>query len=298
MPTKHKRRQWLWRFPRVGAAVYFAMLVIVWAVCDKLLFPVQPPAYRLDDPGILAIPFKDGQTLPALWLPRDGARWNVLYLHANAEDVGAVRAAMEEWRERFGVGVLAVEYPGYGRATGSPSEDGCHAAVRTGYAYLRETLRTPPERILVYGRSLGGGVAVELASNREIGALVLESTFLSAFRTKTGIRVFPFDRFNSYAKIGAVRCPLLVIHGDADRVIPFYHGKWLFEAAKSAREKRFVAVPGAGHNDVPQRGGSLYWNAIADLIGFPADFGEGQFGVRGQRTQRIRHRVVMPGLRP
>ncbi|MCL2000760.1 MAG: alpha/beta hydrolase, partial [Planctomycetes bacterium] len=234
-------------------AVYIGTLLLAWAVCDRIIFPVEPPAYRLGDPDIITIPSSGGGMLPALWLPRSEARWTLLYCHANAEDIGAVRADMEEWRQKLGLAVLAVEYPGYGRAPGTPSEAGCYLAALAGYEYLRDRVGTPPNRIVVFGRSLGGGVAVDLASRRQIGALILESTFLSAFRVRTGIRLFPIDRFNSYAKIHAVRCPVLLFHGDADQMIPLRQGKALLEAATAAKSKHLVVVPGAGHHDVPQR---------------------------------------------
>jgi abhydrolase domain-containing protein 17 len=156
--------------------------------------------------------------------------------------------------------VLAYDYPGYGASTGAPSEAGAYAAADAAYDYATRTLGIPPERIIIHGRSLGGGVAVDLASRRPSAGLVLESTFLSASRVGFGFRPFVFERFNSVAKVSRIRCPTLVIHGQADPVIAFAHGRALFAALRVPKDSLWV--PRAGHNDLALVAGDRYWTAL------------------------------------
>src|SRR5262249_3317690 len=121
-------------------------------------------------------------------------------------------------------------------------------------------LQTPPERIIILGRSVGSGPAVHLAARRPVAGLILESPFLSAFRVITGIPLLPFDKFPNYREIARVRCPVLIIHGTEDRVIGFWHGQKLFALAHEP--KRFFAVEGADHNDLNEVAGARYFEAV------------------------------------
>ena len=115
----------------------------------------------------------------------------------------------------------------------------------------------------MHGRSIGGGPAVDLASREPVGGLILESTFTSASRVLTNIRIFPFDRFENINKIGSVRCPVLVIHGKKDRTIPFQHGEKLFAAANEPKVSFWV--DNAGHNDLFKAAGGAYLKTIRDF---------------------------------
>jgi fermentation-respiration switch protein FrsA (DUF1100 family) len=127
-------------------------------------------------------------------------------------------------------------------------------------------LKVRPEDIVVYGRSVGGGPAVELASQQNVAGLVLESTFMSAYRVMTRWRILPGDKFDNIEKMVGVSCPVLIIHGQNDGVIPLRHGKLLYEAVPS-RNKQHLWVKFAGHNDLRQWAGESYRQAI---INFPA----------------------------
>ena len=107
--------------------------------------------------------------------------------------------------------------------------------VEAAYAYLVNELGVAPQRIIVLGRSVGSGPATYLASRKPVGALLLESPFVSAFRVVTGIPILPFDKFNNLSRIGQVHCPALVVHGTADRVVAFWHGRKLYEAANEPK---------------------------------------------------------------
>ncbi|MDB4948190.1 MAG: hypothetical protein JWM27_839 [Gemmatimonadetes bacterium] len=248
----------LLRMLKVLAALYVLATVVMYFAANALIFHPHPPAYRLAD-GYLALATARGDTVAARWLPNPGSRYTVLFSHGNAEDLSDDDAFLRRLHDA-GFAVLAYDYPGYGASTGTPTEPGAYAAADAAYDHATRVLHVPPDRILLHGRSLGGAVAVDLASRRPAAGLVLESAFSSASRVAFGFRPFVFERFNSIAKIARVRVPVLVIHGGADRVIPAEHGHRMF--ARFAGPKRSLWVPGAGHNDVAAVAGASYWNAL------------------------------------
>ena len=113
----------------------------------------------------------------------------------------------------------------------------------------------PPERIILHGQSLGGAVAADLAARRPVDGLILESTFVSAVRVVTVVPM-PFDPFNTLGKLKSISCPILVIHGRADRIIKFWHGEKLYDNANEP--KQFLWVDNAGHNDLSMVAGEQY----------------------------------------
>ena len=170
----------------------------------------------------------------------------IIYCHGNAEDI----TSSSDFFDMFaldGYTVAAVDYPGYGLSDGKPDEEGCYRNVHRLYDWLVETRGFSPENIAVIGFSIGTGPAVELAASKKVGALILEAAYLSAPRIMTGWRVLLIDPFPNIERIDKIHCPLLAIHGTADSIIPFSHGKRLFDLAKEP--KLFVPVEGADHND-------------------------------------------------
>ncbi|MCL4401190.1 MAG: alpha/beta hydrolase [Acidobacteria bacterium] len=152
-----------------------------------------------------------------------------------------------------------MDYRGYGRSEGQPSESGLYRDADTAYQYLLDAGYTP-EQIVVYGQSLGSAVAVDLAARKPVRGVILEAPFPSisavagrALPVLGRIAVWGFD---SVSKISRVRAPLLIIHGDRDRTVPFDLGESLFAAA--AEPKSFWRVRGAGHNDLPETAGTAY----------------------------------------
>ena len=119
--------------------------------------------------------------------------------------------------------------PGYGLSEGKPSEEGCYEAVEAVYDYVVNQLDRDPEKIIMWGRSLGTGPSLYLASRRKVGGLILKLLFLSAFRSATGITMLPWDRFRNVDHTGAVNCSSLVIHGTLDEVVPFRQGSVIFQ---------------------------------------------------------------------
>jgi hypothetical protein len=189
----------------------------------------------------------------------------LIYFHGNAEDLGNLGSRLESFHRR-GFAVLAFDYPGYGRSDGNPSESSLVRASEAVLAYATETLQVPHERICLYGTSLGGGPATELASRHpKIGGLVLESTFASCFRVVTGIRLLPWDVFNNVRKIRSVQAPVLLLHGKQDQTVPFSHGEMLLRSAPPGT--RHLWISEANHVNFVEMAGEQYETAFGSFIG-------------------------------
>ena len=267
----------------VAAAGYVAILVWLVGNEDRIVFQPEPgpvPVPALDDGTVIeAVQFPSGDGTPlTAWrlAPSPAApagRW-VLVLHGNAGNLATPgRPEHDQQLHGLGLGVLALDYRGYGLSGGVPSEAGLYADATAAYQYLRDTLRVPPARILIYGHSLGSGVAVELATRVEAAGLILEGAFTSV--PDRSAEVYPWlpvrwighNRFPSLARIGAVRMPVLIIHGRDDQTIPIGHGRRLHQAARAPRT--FLEVAG-GHDDAFETGAREYEAGIRHfLAGLP-----------------------------
>jgi len=194
----------------------------------------------------------DGTRLHGWWAPDPGTGDVALYFHGNAGNLSHRGPSQLKMRELLKIGVLQVDYPGYGKSDGSPSEAGCYAAADAAYDWLVHQKKIDPKRIIIYGVSLGGGVAVNLASRRDHRALVLVKTFTSM--PDVGQNMHPWlpvrwlmrNRFDSVGKIGQIRRPVFVAGSIHDQLIPYEQGQRLFEAANEPKE--FFTLEG-GHND-------------------------------------------------
>ncbi len=231
-------------------------------VSTWMLFPAPAPTYGEKLPGLVMIPGANGERYAAVYLPNPRARHLLVYFHGNGEDLGIDLPHLLDLRAA-GFAVLAIDYPGYGLTGGAPSEAGLYAAADAAYSYATGALGCAPERVVVYGLSLGGSAAVWIASRERVGGLVLESTFTSAYRVITRWPVVLGERLPSIARIGRVRCPVLILHGTADTVIPFSHGEALFAAAPEP--KRMLWVEKAGHCQVPSVAGDRYWSTLGEF---------------------------------
>jgi fermentation-respiration switch protein FrsA (DUF1100 family) len=248
----------LWLLPLVTYAV---LVVYAWLLADRHIFLPQPSSYGpADDLIRLATP--DGATLCAAYLPNPAARFTLLYNHGNAEDLGDVLPELRELRD-LGFAVFAYDYRGYGLSSGSPSTKGACVDATAAYRYLTGTLGVPPERVVPYGRSVGGGPAVHLAASERVGGLILQSAFTSAFVVMTRVPLLPFDRFRNLALMARVRCPVLVMHGRRDGVIPFSHGPRLY--ARAPEPKRYLWLDDVGHNSFPAGHEAEYRAALVEF---------------------------------
>lgn len=245
----------------IVAAIAFGGFVVLMYVAQRSL--MYHPDTQRTSPAAAGFPraeevevrTADGETLVAWHMAPQGDRPVVLYFHGNA---GAVPYRVARFRPfaADGLGLIAINYRGYGGSTGSPSEAGLIADAEAAYAFAVE--RYPPERIVLWGELLGSGVAVALAARRKIGWLMLEAPFSSA--ADVGARDYWFlpvqqmmkDPFRSTERIGKVTAPLLVVHGARDTVVPIELGEKLFALANEP--KRFVRFPEAGHHDLDDHG--------------------------------------------
>lgn len=176
----------------------------------------------------------------------------ILYFHGNASHIGN-RAGIYSALSGKGFGVLALSYRGYGKSEGTPSEQGLYSDGRAALLFLTQELKIEPEKIIIYGESLGTGVSVQMACEHKIGGIILQAPYTSVVERASEIYFFlpvklvMTEKFDSIRKIGKVECPILILHGELDDIIPASHGKKLFAAAKEPKEAIFFSD--TGHNN-------------------------------------------------
>ena len=251
-------------------------LALLWMGQRRMIYlpygSVPPPA-SLGLPRAEAVTFTtdDGLTLHGWFVPADStpARFTVILFNGNAGN-RSFRAPLAAALARQGVTTLLFDYRGYGDNPGRPSEDGLTWDARAARAYLMTRTDVDTTRIVYFGESLGAAVAIRLATETPPLALVLRSPFTSL--TDIGRHHYPFlpvrwmlrDRYPSLDRVGNVTCPTLVIAGENDSIIPIDHSRRLYEALTA--EKRFVAVPGADHNDESLLVGRELIQAVLDFV--------------------------------
>lgn len=237
--------------------VYVGLCAALFLLQRQLMYlpetDMGPPAlYGLHDTRVFKIKAADDTALTGWYLPaRDGFP-TILYFHGNAGHLGHRSHKFTAFHEA-GFGVLAVSYRGYGDSAGSPTEQGLYADARAALQYTRDVLHIAPQHMIFYGESMGTGVAVQMATETAPAALVLEAPYTSVEARSQ--ELYPYmpvsllirDRYHSLDKISTVHAPLLIFHGDDDRVIPVRHGRTLLAAANAPKEGVFF--PGIGHTD-------------------------------------------------
>ena len=218
----------------------------------------------------------EGAEIHAWWLPVEGARFDVLVCNGNAGNISYRLERARLMQQRLGTGVLLFDYRGYGLSSGSPNEEGTYRDARAAYRFLVEKKGLAPERLVLFGESLGAAVAVQLAREKPAAALVLESPFTSI--PEMARAAYPFlppvgplirTRYETVSKVPRLRVPLLVLHGERDSIVPIAQGRRVFAAAPEP--KRFFAIPGAGHNDTYNTGGEAYWRVWREFLGLPVN---------------------------
>lgn len=247
-----------------------AVALLVVSLQSKLAFPFIPVSAQIPDAvrkaaGEVIWLDVEGHKVEAWFLParRAGSAPLIMNTHGNGE-------LIDQWAERVsplrdaGAGVLLVEYPGYGRSDGKPSEKSITAAIIAAFDWAVKDARVDARRVVAHGRSMGGGAAAQLAKQRPIAALILESTYASLADMVRAHGVPDFlvvNRFDTATVLRDFRAPVLIIHGRGDEVIPFVHARRLAESAPHAR---FVALD-CRHNDCPPQ-----WELV---LGFLAENG-------------------------
>ncbi|MBA2711214.1 MAG: alpha/beta fold hydrolase [Tatlockia sp.] len=206
--------------------------------------------FQAEDMQEISLPTTDGLKLLAWFKPAFPNKPTLLYLHGNAGHIGH-RMTLIRQLLSTGFGVFLLEYRGYGGNKGKPSEQGLYIDARSAVHFL-EQQGVPPQHLVVYGESLGTGVAVKMASEFQICALILQSPFSSLSAVARyhypWIFIRPSDKFNSLALIDIIKAPLLILHGKSDPVVPFDQGLELYNQA--IEPKKMIAFDNKGHNNL------------------------------------------------
>jgi fermentation-respiration switch protein FrsA (DUF1100 family) len=244
-----------------AAIVYAGFVALIYVSQRKLMyFPDStrwaPASLGFAEADEVVLDAADGEKLIAWHVPARGERPVVVYFQGNG---GGLNLRVRRFRRitADGTGLIALCYRGYGGSSGYPTEAGLLHDGAAAHAFA--AARYPSERIVLWGESLGTGVAVALAAERPVGRILLESPFTSA--VDIAAAVYPFvpvrllmkDQFRSDERIGAVAAPVLVLHGARDRVVPLAYGERLYGLIRAP--KRFVRLAGADHNDHDDHGG-------------------------------------------
>lgn len=262
----------------VAAGAYLGLLLLLRLNEPRLLYFPGPPRPLVPPPPELHLPVErteirteDGLTLVS-WIIRTAdpaAPW-LLICHGNGGNLSdAGRPEHYAGLHALGLNLLAFDYRGYGESDGAPSEPGLYRDASAAYRLLRDSLGVPPDRIYLFGHSLGSAVAVELAGRVRAAGLILDGALTSV--AERGQELYPFvpvrwiaaSRYSSIDRIGALGLPKLFLHAVDDEVVPIAHGRRLYQAAPEP--KRFVELAG-GHGDGFAVDSAKYYGAIGAFV--------------------------------
>ncbi|XP_051117772.1 uncharacterized protein LOC127242323 [Andrographis paniculata] len=230
-------------------------------------FPPSPPSYRLvhdevtgllllsqfphrENVEITKLPTRRGSEIVAMYVRHPMATSTVLYSHGNATDLGQMYELFIELSIHLRVNLLGYDYSGYGQSSGKPSEQNTYADIEAAFKCLEENYGTKQEDVILYGQSVGSGPTLDLAARLpRLRAVVLHSPILSGVRVMYAVkRTYWFDIYKNIEKIPLVNSPVLIIHGTADEVVDFSHGKQLWELCKEKYEPLWIK--GGSHCDL------------------------------------------------
>ncbi|MFQ5753142.1 MAG: alpha/beta hydrolase [bacterium] len=211
----------------------------------------------------------DGLRLHGWFVSHENALATLIWCHGNAGNITDRLDNLAKFA-KLPLNIFIFDYRGYGKSAGSPDEKGIYLDAEAAYDYLISKKNMDSKKIILFGRSLGGAVAVDLATRRTCAGLILESTFTSANdMAKSAFGFIPVyliikTKLNSIAKIPHIQVPLLVFHGTRDRTVPIRFGRKLFHAAPEPKE--FYEIQGADHNDTYLVGGQSYFDKLLEFI--------------------------------
>ena len=259
------------------AAVYCAMILYLLVMQPRLIyFPDMPERTLQATPLDIGLDYEDlqletvdGERLHGWFVPAQAAHATLLFFHGNA---GNISHRLESLRifNGLGLNVLIVDYRGYGRSTGKPSEAGTYRDADAAWRYLLEQRRLAPRDIVIAGRSLGAAIAADLASRTAPAAVVLESAFISV--PAMAAEIYPWlppglpglYRYDNREKLARITQPLLIVHSRDDEIIPFAHAEALYAAARGPRQ--LLELRG-GHNDAMLVSHADYERGLGAFLG-------------------------------
>jgi len=254
-----------------GAYIIFAGFLFIF----QSHYVYYPERVLLTDPSSVGLEFErvhfetsDRIKLYGWYIPSDNATGVILFCHGNAGNISHRLESIQVFH-RVGLDVFIFDYRGYGQSMGKPTEQGTYLDVEAAWRYLVEERQTNPNRIVVFGRSLGGAVASWLVQNQTPRALILESTFTSF--TNIGTTLYPYlpvrlllrFKYDTTECLARINCPVLIVHSRDDEIMPFSHGRQLFEVAREP--KRFLEISGS-HNEGFITSGKYYEEGLNDFI--------------------------------
>jgi fermentation-respiration switch protein FrsA (DUF1100 family) len=282
MPPANRTRSLVFRLARglfaAIAGAYLLMVGTIWYAQSKFIF--HPSRIVDTTPADLGVKFEnvtlplEGDRLAGWWVPaEDPQAKTLLYMHGNAGNVAANVQQVLRLRSS-GLNIFIFDYRGYGNSTGGPPREKLlYADAERAWKYLVTERHIPPENIAIYGHSLGGAVAIDLASKHpEAGALITESTLTSIAERADGtvfaeflpVRLILTERFDSISKIGSIHLPKLILHGDADTMAPPLMARRLYAAASDP--KQLSLIPGGGHEDSAVVNSNAYFAALNGFL--------------------------------
>jgi pimeloyl-ACP methyl ester carboxylesterase len=227
-----------------------------------------------------------GSKISACYIQQPSAKYTILYSHGNAEDLGMIYNYMTELSRLLHVNILAYDYSGYGVGVKrkenkdneiEPSEENCYADIEAAFDFLTNVRYVNPQRIVLYGRSVGSGPSCYLAQkisgekgSSGLAGMILHSPFLSVCRVVVDVGVEnAFDVFPNVSRIRKVTCPVFIIHGTKDAIVPFYHGRCMYEALPdNSRYSPPFWAENMGHNNIEADMASLFVKKLRNFLLF------------------------------
>lgn len=250
----------------LAAGGYALVCILAYVAQPSLVFAAtrgldtSPAAIGIEYRDVV-LETSDGMAVHGWFVDGRAGPKHVLFLHGNAGNIGH-RLGTLQILHTMGHAVLMIDYRGYGRSAGTPSESGTYRDARAAWVYLVEELGVAPADIVIYGRSLGGAVAVWLASSQRPGGLIIESTFTHLIdMARYHYPLLPATwltriHYDALSRIGDVQCPILAAHSPNDEVVPFHLGRTLAQAANAPLV--FVNLDGAHNNSFIQAGAAYF----------------------------------------
>jgi fermentation-respiration switch protein FrsA (DUF1100 family) len=256
------------------ALVFFAGMLVA---CERqLIYHPMPYPQGYWEPETMSVSVEDvhfqaedGIHLHGWYVPSPDARATLLWFHGNAGNI-THRLQNIKMLEPLKLNIFIFDYRGYGKSKGQPNEKGIYMDSQAAYDFLMQEKKTPPEKLILFGRSLGGVFAVDVATKNPAAGLILESVFTTAQdMAKAMFPILPIgwalsSKLDNVNRVSKLKLPKLFLHGDRDSVVPFELGRQVFSAA--AEPKEFYEIKDAGHNDTIFAGGTRYFATIDKFI--------------------------------